>query len=88
MIATLPAIRIDELDALPDGPWKDYAKRLQRYLRKLDALLWPDLFIIGGGVSKEASKFLSEVKVRTPITTAQLLNNAGIVGAAVLAEAT
>jgi polyphosphate glucokinase len=65
--------------------WKDYGKRVQRYLRRIDALLWPDLVIIGGGVSKEAEKFLVDVKVRVPIVSAELLNNAGIVGAAVLA---
>ena len=64
--------------------WKDYAKRLQVYLRRVDALLWPDLFIIGGGISKEGDKYLPHVKVRTPILTAELLNNAGIVGAAAL----
>jgi len=65
--------------------WKDFGKRVQKYLRRLDALLWPDLVIIGGGVSKEAEKFLADVKVRVPVVTAELLNNAGIVGAAVLA---
>ena len=52
--------------------------------RKVDALLWPDLFIIGGGVSKEADKYLPDIKIRTPVVIAELLNNAGIVGAAVL----
>jgi polyphosphate glucokinase len=66
--------------------WKDFGKRIQKYLRKVDALLWPDLFIIGGGVSKEADKYLPDIKVRTPVVTAELLNNAGIVGAAVLVE--
>jgi polyphosphate glucokinase len=66
--------------------WKEYGKRIQKYLRKLDALLWPDLFIIGGGVSKEADKYLPEIKVRSPIHIAQLLNSAGIVGAATLVE--
>jgi polyphosphate glucokinase len=87
-------IEIDGMDAerLASGSardaeklsWKEFGKRLQRYLRTLDALLWPDLFIIGGGVSKEAEKYLPDVKVRTPVVTAELLNNAGIVGAAVL----
>jgi polyphosphate glucokinase len=65
--------------------WKEYGKRVQKYLRRLDALIWPDLVILGGGVSKEAEKFLADVKVRVPVVTAELLNNAGIVGAAVLA---
>jgi polyphosphate glucokinase len=66
-------------------PWKEYAKRVQKYFRRLDALLWPDLVILGGGISKEAEKFLADVKVRVPVVTAELLNNAGIVGAATLA---
>jgi polyphosphate glucokinase len=64
--------------------WKEYAKRLQKCLRAIDALMWPDLVIIGGGISKEADKFLMDVKVRCQLVTAELLNNAGIVGAAVL----
>ena len=47
--------------------WKEYGKRIQKYLRKVDALLWPDLFIIGGGVSKEADKYLPDIKVRAPV---------------------
>ena len=66
--------------------WEEFAKRVERYLRKLDALLWPDLIIIGGGVSKKAEKFLPLVRVRCPIKPAKLLNDAGIVGAAILAN--
>src|SRR5258706_10825658 len=62
--------------------WKDYAKRVQKYLRRLDALMWPDLVIIGGGISKESAKWLSYVDVRCPLAVAKFLNNAGIVGAA------
>ena len=65
--------------------WKKYAKRVETYLSRLDALLWPDLVIIGGGISKESKKFLDDVKVRCEVVPAQLLNNAGIVGAAVQA---
>jgi polyphosphate glucokinase len=66
--------------------WKDYAKRVQKYLRRLDALLWPDLVIIGGGISKESAKWLSYVDVRCPLAIARFLNNAGIVGAALSAD--
>jgi polyphosphate glucokinase len=66
--------------------WKDYAKRVQKYLRRLDALIWPDLVIIGGGISKESAKWLSYVDVRCPIAVAAFLNNAGIVGAALTAD--
>jgi len=65
--------------------WEEYAKRVQRYVRQLDALLWPDLVIIGGGISKKADKFLPLIKTRCELIPARLLNDAGIVGAAVLA---
>ena len=65
--------------------WKEYAKRVEAYLAKLDALLWPDLVIIGGGASKKANDWLPRIKVRPEVVPAQLLNEAGIVGAAVAA---
>lgn len=64
--------------------FKKWAKRLQRYYRTLEDLLWPDQFIVGGGVSKKADKFLPLLDIRTPIVPAQLQNTAGIVGAAAL----
>ena len=48
----------------------------------VEDLLWPDLFIIGGGVSKKADKFLPKMTCRTPVVPAELLNQAGIVGGA------
>jgi polyphosphate glucokinase len=65
---------------------KEYAKRLSRYLAHLDALLWPDLVILGGGVSKQGEKYLSLLNVRCEVVLAQLRNNAGIVGAALNAR--
>jgi polyphosphate glucokinase len=65
--------------------WKDYAKRVQTYIRRLDALIWPDLVIIGGGASKKADKLLSHIDVRPEVVPATLLNEAGIVGAAMAA---
>jgi len=62
--------------------WKKYAKRLNKYFTALEKLFWPDLFIIGGGISKESEKYLPLLTIDTPIVTAQLLNQAGIVGAA------
>jgi polyphosphate glucokinase len=61
---------------------KQYAKRLDRYLGYLDRLFWPDLIILGGGVSKQGEKYLPHLHVRAEVTLAQLRNNAGIVGAA------
>ena len=66
--------------------WKKWGRRVDRYLRHLDALLSPDLFIIGGGVSRQSDKFFRYLKLDTPIVAAQLLNDAGIVGAAYAAS--
>ncbi|WP_029209907.1 polyphosphate--glucose phosphotransferase [Arsenicicoccus bolidensis] len=68
-----------------DLSWEEWAERLQRYYSHLEDLLWPDLFVVGGGVSKKAKKFLPLLDLRTPIIPATLLNSAGIVGAATLA---
>lgn len=57
---------------------------LSPYFQKLEALLCPDLFIVSGGVSKRAEKFLPHVTCNTPIEIAGLVNNAGIIGAASL----
>ncbi|GAA1435784.1 ROK family protein [Microlunatus lacustris] len=65
--------------------YSEWAKRLQRYYERVEALLWPDLIVIGGGVSKDADKFLSKIKVHAEVVPAKLLNTAGIVGAAWLA---
>ncbi len=67
-----------------DLSWKKYAHRLQKYLELVEKLLWPQLIIIGGGVSKKADKFLPRIDLRTRIVPAQLRNEAGIVGAAAL----
>lgn len=62
--------------------WKKYAKRLSKYLTEMEKLFWPNLFIIGGGISKESEKFIPLLSIDTPVVPAQLLNEAGIVGAA------
>lgn len=66
--------------------WKKYARRLDAYLQTMERLFWPDLFIIGGGVSKYHDKYLPYLTVDAPVVAAQLLNEAGIVGAALAAE--
>jgi polyphosphate glucokinase len=65
--------------------YAEWAKRLQRYYETLEALLWPDLIVVGGGVSKNADKFIPKLKLKTEMVPAQLRNTAGIVGAAWLA---
>jgi polyphosphate glucokinase len=66
--------------------WEKWATRVEKYLRHVEALLSPRLFIIGGGVSKKSDRFLPLLDIRTPIVPAMLLNNAGIIGAAVTAD--
>lgn len=68
-----------------DLDWEQWAARLQRYFRVVEDLLWPDLIVVGGGVSKKHEKFLPLLDLRTPIVPATLRNSAGIVGAAALA---
>lgn len=65
--------------------WERWAERLQRYFRVVEDLLWPDLIVVGGGVSKRHEQFLPLLDLRTPIVPAALRNAAGIVGAAALA---
>ncbi|MCK6470481.1 MAG: ROK family protein [Planctomycetes bacterium] len=67
--------------------WKEWSKHVEDYLEHVEALLWPDLFIIGGGVSKKHEKFLPRIRTRTPVVPAKTLNEAGIVGAALAARA-
>jgi polyphosphate glucokinase len=62
--------------------WEEWAHRVTRYVRSLEDLIWPDLIIAGGGVSKKADKWLPLLKVRTRVVAAELRNDAGIVGAA------
>lgn len=69
-----------------DLSWKKYAKRLDSYFKMMERLFWPDLFIVGGGISKESEKFLPLLTITTPIVPAQLRNQAGIIGAALAAR--
>ncbi|MCY4464346.1 MAG: ROK family protein [Chloroflexi bacterium] len=65
--------------------WKQWGKRLSEYLQYLEALITPDLYIIGGGVSKRYTNFFPHIKCTTQIVPAQLRNRAGIIGAAIAA---
>jgi len=71
----------DQLD------WPEWAARLQWYYSHVEFLFSPDLFIVGGGVSKHADQFLPLLDLTTPIVPAVHRNNAGIIGAAALALA-
>jgi polyphosphate glucokinase len=65
--------------------WKTWAWRVNEFLARMEALFWPDLFIIGGGVSRKHDKFLHFLDTRAEIVPAQMLNQAGIIGAAIAA---
>lgn len=65
--------------------WKKWAVRFDEYLLTLERLINPDLFILGGGASKRADLFMPYLTITTEIAQAQFLNEAGIVGAALIA---
>jgi polyphosphate glucokinase len=66
--------------------WEHWAHRVQKYLAHVEMLFSPELFIVGGGVSRKAQKFLPHIEgIKAEIVPAQLQNNAGIVGAAMRA---
>ncbi|WP_164414909.1 polyphosphate--glucose phosphotransferase [Streptomyces salinarius] len=66
-----------------DMSWEHWAHRVQKYLAHVEMLFSPELFVIGGGVSRKSHKFLPRIEgIQAEIVPAQLQNNAGIVGAA------
>ncbi len=79
--ASFAAMERDQLS------FEEWAERLQLYYSTLEKLLTPDLFIVGGGVSKSHEQFLPLLKLKTEIVPAALQNSAGIIGAAALAYA-
>lgn len=66
--------------------WKNWAPLLDEYLDTVERLVWPDLIILGGGISKKPEKFVPYLSTRAPIVPAKLQNQAGIVGAAARAR--
>jgi len=69
-----------------DMSYKKWAERVSRYLQHVERLFSPELIVLGGGVSKDADKWVPLLTVATEIRPAQLRNSAGIVGAAIAAE--
>src|ERR687898_412447 len=65
-----------------DLSWKEYPKRLDESLHRVEFLLWPDLIVIGGGISKKSEKFFPHLTARTKVVPAEMHNDAGIAGAA------
>ena len=76
----------DAIRKKEDLSWQEWAERFDQYLTQLTMLFWPDLIILGGGVSKKFNRFESYLTVPVKIVPAQLLNEAGIVGAALAAK--
>jgi polyphosphate glucokinase len=69
-----------------DLDWGHWAERVGEYMSHLERLIWPDLFIVGGGVSRKSGKFLPLIgQLQATVVPADMLNNAGIVGAALTA---
>ena len=69
-----------------DLSWDEWAARVEEYLQAVEALLSPDLIIVGGGVAKQADRFLPALSTRAELVAARLENTAGIVGAAMAAR--
>lgn len=69
-----------------DLGWEAWAERLNDYFAVLEEILWPELIIIGGGVSAKHRKYFRFLKTRAKVVPAEFLNEAGIVGAALWAE--
>ncbi|MBU0511604.1 MAG: ROK family protein [Chloroflexi bacterium] len=69
-----------------DLSWKQWTVRFDEYLCALEKLVWPDLIILGGGVSRKHEKFIPWLSVQAKVVPAQMLNEAGIIGAALAAR--
>jgi polyphosphate glucokinase len=76
----------DAIRKREDLSWKKWARRFDEYLSEIERILWPDLIILGGGISKKFEKFSKYLDTRVEIVPAQLLNEAGIIGAALAAN--
>ena len=75
----------DSIREQEDLSWAQWAHRLEQYFEVVERVLWPQVIIIGGGVSKKSHKFLPHIDIRTELVPAELHNDAGIVGAALVA---
>ena len=68
-----------------DMSWKTFGKRLNAYLKYLDMLFSPQMFILGGGVCKKMDKYQEYIKIDVPVVQSEFLNAAGVIGAAYFA---
>jgi polyphosphate glucokinase len=69
-----------------DMSWEEWGEKFNEYLSTLERLFWPDMFVLGGGTSKLFSKFEPYLHLKAKVVPAQLLNQAGIIGAALFAD--
>jgi polyphosphate glucokinase len=69
-----------------DLSWEEWAQRANEYFQALDALFWPDLFIVGGGISNKPDKWLPFIQTTARVAVAQMRNEAGMIGAALAAR--
>ncbi len=72
----------DSVRKKEDLSYKQWGKRLNKYFKRIELILSPDLFIIGGGASSKLEKFVGQIKINAPIIAAENQNEAGIIGAA------
>jgi polyphosphate glucokinase len=70
-----------------DWSYEKWTKQVTKVLKAIENVMWPDLFIAGGGISRKADKWVPLLENRTPVVPAALLNTAGIVGAAMASTA-
>lgn len=80
LYATDAARKRDDLD------WDTWAGRFNEYLLRIESLVWPDLIIIGGGASSKGDKFFPKLTTKAKVVPAKLMNEAGIVGAAMVSK--
>ncbi len=71
-----------------DMSWVGFGLRLNEYLQHLNRIICPDLIIVGGGSSNNWDLFSQYIDVETEVVTAKMLNNAGLIGAALYAYET
>lgn len=73
----------DSIRKKEDLSWEDWGERFNKYLLHMEKIIQPNLIILGGGGSKKFNKFSDQLKIKTKVVPAQLLNNAGIIGAGI-----
>ena len=75
----------DSIRKSEDLSWKKWGKRFNEYLERIELYLQPTLILLGGGSSKYFKEYKPQITIETPVMPAELLNSAGIIGAAVYA---